>query len=191
MWLAEHCLLRPGYRNTDPKHFGVRSANELTLPRAVRRGKPTFREAVRARALPNNPRVGRRGPALNRGNPLAMRHRQGERTSQQPYGTLDIRFGMQKQADPARFGKNVMGLGLAPRNDFVANEPRKRNIDEAVAVDMSELTPAEAELHAAEPVPRRGDFLPPAHDFADVVLCSGDRHDSDLPSAAISYLPVR
>ena len=59
-----------------------------------------------------------------------------------------------------------MRLGSAGSDELVANQQRKRQVDEAVAVNVAKLAPSKREFGAAEPVPSSGDSRPRCN-FAD------------------------
>src|SRR5690349_14967788 len=63
---------------------------------------------------------------------------------------LHIRLLPQEEAHPARLRQNVVRLCASCRNDLIAHFFREREIHQVVAVDVPDLTFANAILHAAK-----------------------------------------
>src|SRR6186713_1645989 len=65
---------------------------------------------------------------------------------------IDVGLFANEHADPARLRMHVMRLGLPRRHQLLANQQRKRKVDQLVAMDMSEFSAPVTELDAAEAV---------------------------------------
>src|SRR5262245_38621494 len=72
------------------------------------------------------------------------------RSSQNPNRPVDIARFFQIDAYPARVRQHMVRLSVARPYELIANSFRQRNIDHRIAVDMSDLTAAERELHATK-----------------------------------------
>jgi hypothetical protein len=53
---------------------------------------------------------------------------------------IDVSFGVKKMADPAAVGQDVMGFGLSATDKLIADGLRKGDIDQAIAMDVAELS---------------------------------------------------
>ncbi len=73
----------------------------------------------------------------------------------------------QIDADPAAFGKNVVGFGTAGRHQSIADFFRKGDVHQAVAMYVADFSPSEAILRPAEAVGTRGHILPALHGVID------------------------
>ena len=89
-----------------------------------------------------------------------------KRLSEQPDRAIHIVFRMQEEAYPTGVRQDVVGIGLMRGDDFVAHALGKRDIHQAVAVNVPDLAPAEAKLHAAKSVRRRFNARPLACGFS-------------------------
>lgn len=70
----------------------------------------------------------------------------------------------------------MVWLGLAGGYQFVAHRFREGNVQQAVAMDMSQFAAAEAEFQAAVTVRLDFDFGPLAGRFNDAALCPWNGH---------------
>src|SRR6476660_5721321 len=80
-------------------------------------------------------------------------------------------------ADPSRLRVDVMGFGPASRNQLIFHADRKRQIGEAIAVQVAELAPAHTELDPAESMRSDGHAVP-AGDGLFNLACDRPGHDS-------------
>jgi len=95
-----------------------------------------------------------------------------ERALEQANRATDIVFLAQEQANPTGIGQDVVRLGFARGDDFVTHALGKRDVNEAVAVDVPDLAPSETELDAAETVRRQFDARPLTYGCADSAIGS-------------------
>jgi hypothetical protein len=102
----------------------------------------------------------------------AMGLRELERALEQANRAIDVVFVAQEQANPTRIGQDVVWLGFARGYDFVAHALGKRDVNEAVSMDVADFAPAEAELDAAETVRRQFNASPLVEGCADSAIGS-------------------
>jgi hypothetical protein len=70
-----------------------------------------------------------------------------------------------------------MRLGISRRHQFVAHSFREGDVEQVVAVYVSEFPPAEAKFQPAVTVRLDLDRSPSGGSFADAPLCVWNRHD--------------
>lgn len=98
--------------------------------------------------------------------------RERKRSFEQPDRAIHIVFRMQEEAHPTRVRKDVVRLGFMRGDDFVAHALGKRDVHQAVAVNVPDLAPAEAKFHAAKSVRRHLNALPLACGCANPAIGS-------------------
>ena len=103
-----------------------------------------------------------------------MLYSMGEGTAQQAYGPFYVVVRAKKYANPAGFGEDVVRLGLSGRDNLVPDGLRKRNIDQAVAMNMPQFPLSQSELHPTEAMRSYGDLVPAAYLVKNTALCSPD-----------------
>lgn len=64
-----------------------------------------------------------------------------------------------------------MRLGLAGRDDLIAHLRRKWNVDQVIAMNVADLTPADAIFRAAEAMRMRFNIGPTQHSCSNFVRC--------------------
>jgi hypothetical protein len=72
-------------------------------------------------------------------------------------------------ADPTAVGEHVVPLRLSLRDELLADADGKREIGQVIAVEMTDLPPAEPKLEAAETMRRRFDAGPTEHFLSNLV----------------------
>lgn len=95
-----------------------------------------------------------------------------ERTLQEPDRAIYIFLRTQIEANPTGTRKDVMGLGFARGDDFVTHALGKRNVHEAIAVDVADFASAETKFDPTEPMRRHLDAVPAARGCADPAIGS-------------------
>jgi hypothetical protein len=106
------------------------------------------------------------------------RDRQRERAFEQADGSRHVLLGAQEYTHPAGIRKYVMRLGVAGGHQLVAHGFREGDVEQAVAVYMSEFPPAEAKFQGAVTVRLDLDLSPLAGRFPDSPLCPWNGHGS-------------
>jgi hypothetical protein len=100
-------------------------------------------------------------------------------------GAVDVGCLVEKNADPAAFGKDVMGFGAAGGDQFIADFLRERNIDQAIAVDVADFASREVVFRAAETMGLGCDAGPGLNSGIDFLFRAVDWHF--IPPARLPY----
>src|SRR5439155_6846028 len=98
--------------------------------------------------------------------------------AEQRYHSVDIRFVADEITNPSRFREDVMRFSLAGRDQLFADEQRKWQVCESVAVQMTQLPAPEPKLYPTKSVWSGRYARPRGHFTHDGLL---DTFGHDLP----------
>lgn len=91
-------------------------------------------------------------------------------------GAVDVGCFVEKNADPAAVGEDVVGLGAACGDQFIADFLWERDVDEAIAVDVADFASREVVFRAAKAMRLGCDAGPGLNCGIDFLFRSVDWH---------------
>jgi hypothetical protein len=71
----------------------------------------------------------------------------------------------------------MMRLGLSAVDEFVADRLRERDIGKAISMNMPDLSLTQQKRRSSEPVRRRGNSFPRAHNSSDSFFSTTNSHN--------------